>query len=138
MPSLSYKQRWYAFCGCFVTGGLMSMLSSLSLIKGDIPGFAVFYTLGNIIAIASTCFFWGPKKQLKKMFEKTRAIATTVYLCCIVATLIVACADLGMTDGARTGVCIFLVIFQFAALIWYCLSYFWGGRAAAKSIMGVK
>ncbi|MEE6520765.1 hypothetical protein FKM82_018709, partial [Ascaphus truei] len=42
--------------------------------------FAVFYTLGNIAALSSTCFLMGPVKQLKKMFEPTRLIATIVML----------------------------------------------------------
>uniref|UniRef100_A0A4W6G5Y6 Vesicle transport protein n=1 Tax=Lates calcarifer TaxID=8187 RepID=A0A4W6G5Y6_LATCA len=42
--------------------------------------FAIFYTLGNIAALASTCFLMGPLKQLKRMFEPTRLIATIVML----------------------------------------------------------
>ena len=138
MPSLSWNQRWYGFCGCFVLGGMMSLLSSFSLVKGDIKSFAIFYSLGNIIAISSTGFVWGPKKQCKKMFHKSRAIATVVYLVCIVATLIVACTNLGMTDGAKVGVCIVLIIIQFIALCWYCLSYIPYARTMAKNCMGIK
>ncbi|NWR48291.1 SFT2B protein, partial [Regulus satrapa] len=42
--------------------------------------FAVFYTLGNIASIGSTLFLMGPMKQLKRMFEPTRLIATVVML----------------------------------------------------------
>ncbi|NWY37107.1 SFT2B protein, partial [Sylvia atricapilla] len=42
--------------------------------------FAVFYTLGNIASIGSTMFLMGPMKQLKRMFEPTRLIATIVML----------------------------------------------------------
>ncbi|KAM6368393.1 vesicle transport protein SFT2A isoform 7-T10 [Alca torda] len=42
--------------------------------------FAVFYTLGNIAALASTCFLMGPLKQLKAMFEPKRLVATVVML----------------------------------------------------------
>ena len=138
MPSLSWNQRWYGFCGCFCIGALMSLLSSFSLVKGDVVSFAIFYTLGNCIAIASTGFVWGPKKQCKKMFHKSRAIATTVYLVCIVATLIVACAPLGMENGAKIGVCIFLIVVQFAALCWYCLSYIPYARTMVKNCVGIK
>ena len=138
MPSLSWNQRWYGFCGCFVLGGLMSLLSSFALVKGDITNFAVFYSLGNIIAISSTGFVWGPKKQCKKMFHKSRAIATVIYLVCIVATLIVACADLGMENGAKIAVCIVLIIIQFIALCWYCLSYIPYARTMVKNCLGIR
>jgi hypothetical protein len=138
LPALSYTQRWYGFVGCFCMGALMSILSSFALIKGDITSFAIFYSCGNIIALASTGFVWGPKKQLKKMFHKSRAIATTIYLVLLLATLIVACADLGMTDSARTGVCIVMIIIQFIALCWYCLSYIPYARTMVKNCLGIK
>ena len=56
MPSLSMTQRMYGFGGCFVLGGLMSLLSSFSLMHGDIPQFAMLYSLGNVIALLSTGF----------------------------------------------------------------------------------
>ncbi|EPY73839.1 hypothetical protein CB1_002523021 [Camelus ferus] len=42
--------------------------------------FAVFYTFGNIASIGSTVFLMGPMKQLKRMFEPTRLIATILVL----------------------------------------------------------
>ena len=138
MPSLSYTQRMYGFAGCFCLGALMSFLSSFSLIRGDIVQFAIFYSLGNCIAIASTGFVWGPKSQCKKMWHKSRAVATGIYLFCIVATLVVACADLGMEKGAQTGVCIALIVVQFIALCWYCLSYIPYARTMVKNCLGIK
>ncbi|XP_044143293.1 vesicle transport protein SFT2A isoform X3 [Bufo gargarizans] len=81
------RVKWFAIC--FVSGIVLSILGSALL---WIPGagiklFAVFYTLGNVAALASTCFLMGPLKQLKKMFEPTRLIATIVMLLCLVCTL---------------------------------------------------
>lgn len=45
-------------------------------------------SLGGVISLISTCFLTGPIKQLKKMFEPTRLIATIVYILMIVLTLI--------------------------------------------------
>ena len=112
IPSLSWTQRWYGFCSCFVIGSMISLLSSLSLAKGDIPSFAFLYTVGNVVSICSTGVVWGPKRQCKKMFHKTRAIATSMYLICIVATLIFATGDLGMKTPTKVGVCIFLIFLQ--------------------------
>ena len=135
IPSLSWTQRWYGFCSCFVIGSMISLLSSLSLAKGDIPSFAFLYTVGNVVSICSTGVVWGPKRQCKKMFHKTRAIATSMYLICIVATLIFATGDLGMKTPTKVGVCIFLIFLQFVALCWYCLSYIPYARQIAKQCL---
>ncbi|CAI5770407.1 transport SFT2A [Podarcis lilfordi] len=78
--SFSTRVKWFAIC--FASGIVCSILGTAML---WLPGagtklFAVFYTLGNIAALASTCFLMGPVKQLKKMFEPTRLIVTIVML----------------------------------------------------------
>ncbi|KAM7385764.1 hypothetical protein PAMP_001822 [Pampus punctatissimus] len=80
--TLSYSTRVKCFIICFAGGILCSILGSalLFLPHNGIKLFAVFYTLGNISALSSTCFLMGPVKQLKRMFEKTRVIATIVML----------------------------------------------------------
>ncbi|XP_062346207.1 vesicle transport protein SFT2A isoform X4 [Cinclus cinclus] len=77
--SFGTRVRWFAIC--FVAGIVCSFLGTalLWLPKG-IKLFAVFYTLGNIAALASTCFLMGPLKQLKAMFDPKRLIATIVML----------------------------------------------------------
>ncbi|NWX87957.1 SFT2A protein, partial [Nothoprocta ornata] len=77
--SFGTRVKWFGIC--FIAGIACSILGTalLWLPKG-IKLFAVFYTLGNIAALASTCFLMGPLKQLKKMFEPTRLIATIVML----------------------------------------------------------
>jgi hypothetical protein len=55
--------------------------------------FAIMYSLGNIIAISATCFLYGPYAQLKKMFEFTRIVATSVFLLMITITLFLAFYD---------------------------------------------
>ncbi|KAE8601920.1 hypothetical protein XENTR_v10013831 [Xenopus tropicalis] len=87
--SLSFGTRVKWFAICFVCGIACSILGTAFLF---IPAagkklFAVFYTLGNVAALASTCFLMGPVKQLKKMFAPTRLIATLVMLLCLICTL---------------------------------------------------
>jgi hypothetical protein len=132
IPSLTWTQRWYGFCSCFVIGSLISLLSSFSLVKGDIPSFALLYTIGNVISICSTGVVWGPKSQCKKMFHKTRVIATVLYLSCIMATIVVATGNFGLKAPVKVGICIFLIVLQFIALCWYCLSYIPYARQIAK------
>ncbi|XP_018408010.1 PREDICTED: vesicle transport protein SFT2A-like [Nanorana parkeri] len=79
--------------------------------------FAVFFTLGNVAALASTCFLMGPVKQLKKMFEPTRLIATVVMLLCLICTL---CA---VFWWQKKGLALLFCILQFLAMTWYSISY---------------
>ncbi|XP_009707865.1 PREDICTED: vesicle transport protein SFT2A-like [Cariama cristata] len=114
--SFGTRVRWFAIC--FVAGIVCSILGTalLWLPKG-IKLFAVFYTLGNIAALASTCFLMGPLKQLKAMFEPKRLIATVVMLLFLVLTL---CAVFWWN---KKGLAMLFCILQFLAMTWYSLSY---------------
>jgi len=68
----------------------------------------------------------GPIKQIKKMFESTRIIASIVFLICVVMTLVSAIAI------KIAGLVLLFVILQFLALIWYTLSYIPYARDAIK------
>ncbi|XP_051854969.1 vesicle transport protein SFT2B isoform X2 [Antechinus flavipes] len=81
-PSLSWGTRIKGFAACFAIGIVFSLMGTFLL---WVPGkglvlFAAFYTLGNIASLGSTIFLMGPMKQLKRMFEPTRLIATIVML----------------------------------------------------------
>uniref|UniRef100_A0A3B3CXD8 Vesicle transport protein n=1 Tax=Oryzias melastigma TaxID=30732 RepID=A0A3B3CXD8_ORYME len=104
--TLSYSTRVKWFVICFAGGILCSILgSALLFLPNGIKLFAVFYTIGNISALASTCFLMGPLKQLKRMFEKTRLIATIAML------------------WHKKGLAIVFCILQFLAMTWYSISY---------------
>lgn len=64
-----------------------------------------------------TFFLSGPLKQLKKMFEPTRLVATLVFLAMIVLTLV---AGLILRNPVLALICI---IAQYLAMAWYSLSY---------------
>uniref|UniRef100_A0A670HW42 Vesicle transport protein n=1 Tax=Podarcis muralis TaxID=64176 RepID=A0A670HW42_PODMU len=121
--SFSTRVKWFAIC--FASGIVCSILGTAML---WLPGsgtklFAVFYTLGNIAALASTCFLMGPVKQLKKMFEPTRLIVTIVMLLCFICTL---CA---VFWWGKKGLALLFCILQFLAMTWYSLSYIPYARA---------
>ncbi|XP_051504070.1 vesicle transport protein SFT2A isoform X2 [Myxocyprinus asiaticus] len=105
--SLSFSTRVKWFFICFAAGILCSILGTalLFLPKAGIKLFAVFYTLGNIAALSSTCFLMGPLKQLKRMFEPTRLIATILML------------------WNKRGLAIIFCILQFLSMTWYSISY---------------
>nr|XP_032646804.1 vesicle transport protein SFT2A isoform X6 [Chelonoidis abingdonii] len=114
--SFGTRVKWFAIC--FATGIVCSILGTAFLwLPSGLKLFAVFYTIGNIAALASTCFLMGPVKQLKKMFEPTRLIATIVMLLCLICTL---CA---VFWWGKKGLALLFCILQFLAMTWYSLSY---------------
>ncbi|XP_069641836.1 vesicle transport protein SFT2B isoform X2 [Haliaeetus albicilla] len=119
--SLGWGTRVKGFVACFAIGCLCSLLGSclLWVPKKGLILFAVFYTLGNIASIGSTLFLMGPMKQLKRMFEPTRLIATIVML------------------WRKEGLALLFCIFQFFALAWYSISFIPFARDAVKKCFSV-
>ncbi|KAG2204438.1 hypothetical protein INT47_005229 [Mucor saturninus] len=127
---LSKTQRLYAFCGCFVVGAVLSILSTLLLLTGNVAGFAILYSIGNIISMLSLTFIIGLKKQFKTMFAPVRFWATVIYLGLLITTLVVSIT-------LKTFVLsIVLVIVQFCALVWYSASYIPYGREMIRRFFG--
>jgi hypothetical protein len=135
--SLSRTQRFYGFGICFALGSLCSFLSAMFLpsVAVSPENFALTYSLGNLISMCSTAFLMGPAKQLRNMFQPVRAVATTVYILTLALTLIAA------LELQNPGLTLLMLVIQFAALCWYCLSYIPYGRevvtACFSSTVGV-
>ncbi|KAJ8941622.1 hypothetical protein NQ318_000328 [Aromia moschata] len=65
--TLSWSTRLKAFLACFILGILLSFLGSFALfLHRGMTVFAVFYTLGNVTSLLSTCFLMGPFNQFHK------------------------------------------------------------------------
>ncbi|XP_029378128.1 SFT2 domain containing 2b isoform X3 [Echeneis naucrates] len=117
--TLSFGTRMKGFVICFILGVLSSVLGTCML---WIPGFgltvfAVFYSVGNICALASTMFLVGPCQQLKTMWAKERALATVIMMLCLTLTL---CAAFWWKNN---GLALLFCVLQFLAFTWYGLSY---------------
>ncbi|XP_068950827.1 vesicle transport protein SFT2B [Petaurus breviceps papuanus] len=127
-PSLSWGTRIKGFAACFAIGIIFSVMGTLLLWvpRRGLVLFAAFYTLGNIASLGSTIFLMGPMKQLKRMFEPTRLIATIVMLLCLALTL---CAAFWWHNK---GLALIFCILQSLALTWYSLSYIPFARDAVK------
>lgn len=78
------------------------------------------------MALTSTCFLMGPVNQCKKMFAKTRIIATIVMFVALIMTLVAAFAL------KKRALAMLMVVIQFLAMTWYSLSYIPYARDAAK------
>ncbi|KAM4700480.1 vesicle transport protein SFT2B-like [Discoglossus pictus] len=126
--SLGWGTRIKGFIACFAFGVIFSILG-VGLLwvprKGTVL-FAVFYTLGNVASLCSTMFLMGPIKQLKRMFEATRLIATIVMLACFVLTL---CSAFWWKIK---GLALLFCLLQFLAMTWYSISYIPFARDAVK------
>ncbi|KAF8073233.1 ACX4 [Scenedesmus sp. PABB004] len=139
--TLTWKQRAIGFGITFGLGLLFSFLvrssgtarrsSLMFLWTLQMTKFAVLYSFGSVLSMGSTMFLVGPTKQCKNMVQPHRALATVVYLASIAATLAVA-----FTIGSAILV-IFLLIIQFMAMVWYCVTYIPAGMEAARDRLSV-
>lgn len=92
MFNLTMFQRISLFAMCFGTGVLLIGLSFtfLPIIVLVPHKFAASFTMGNVLAIASTWILVGPRAQIQNMFHPVRAVASSVYLFSLVFTLFAA------------------------------------------------
>ena len=82
-PSLSYQTRVIGFCACFIAGCVLTLLSFtnfVALINGNPVPFVCMYTLGNVLALASSMFLVSPKRQWNSMLDKKRRWTSLVYV----------------------------------------------------------
>ncbi|KAF4359115.1 hypothetical protein F8388_005224 [Cannabis sativa] len=94
--TLSTTQRFYGFAICLASGlacTLLSMLVFFNPIK-----FGIAFTLGNLLALGSTGFLIGPKRQVTMMLDPVRIYATAIYL----ASIIIALYSLSYIPFARS------------------------------------
>ncbi|CAI9108816.1 OLC1v1008510C1 [Oldenlandia corymbosa var. corymbosa] len=125
--TLSTKQRLYGFIICLVSGitcTLLSMLVFFNPIK-----FGITFSLGNLLALGSTAFLIGPKRQMTMMVDPVRIYATAIYLASIIISLFAALY-------VRNKLLTFLAIsLEFGALIWYSLSYIPFARSMVSKVL---
>jgi len=122
--TLTRTQRMYGFGICFTVGCLISLGSTFRLFNPT--SFALMYSLGNLVSFAATGFLVGPIAQCKMACDKSRAVATTIFLTSMIATLLTALLYKG---AGLAALCILLIIIQFSALVWYTASYIPMGQA---------
>uniref|UniRef100_A0AC34RPT8 Vesicle transport protein n=1 Tax=Panagrolaimus sp. JU765 TaxID=591449 RepID=A0AC34RPT8_9BILA len=128
--SLSWELRVTYFALCFALSMICSFLGSPLLFTGKFTGFGIMVSLGAVLSLISTCFLSGPKKQLRKMFEPTRLIATVVYLVFIILTFV---AGFVFKSGPLALICI---VGQYIAMAWYSISYIPYARETVIRICG--
>merc|ERR1719258_655909 len=93
--------------------------------------FATLYTLGNFAGVLGSFFLAGPAAQCRNMKKKDRALTSFVFLISMVLTFI----TVELNFRGRALAILLLVIVQWAALVWYTLSYIPYGRKIAKKVL---
>eukprot|EP00933_Yihiella_yeosuensis_P000847 TRINITY_DN101333_c0_g1_i1.p1 TRINITY_DN101333_c0_g1~~TRINITY_DN101333_c0_g1_i1.p1 ORF type:complete len:273 (+),score=35.60 TRINITY_DN101333_c0_g1_i1:42-821(+) len=138
-PSLTWKQRLICWGCCLALGMLLDLLSfgrGFGVLFGGEEGaerFATLYTIGNLTSLASTLFLAGPARQLRRMGDENRWVASMSFLGSMVLTLIVA---LETTHFPLRGLLLlFLIIVQWLALSWYVLTYIPFGRRMVRTAL---
>lgn len=129
--TMSWSTRIKGFIICFIIGITCSLLGTFFLfLPNGLTIFAVFYTLGNLLALGSTCFLMGPVNQCKRMCAPTRLIAAIIMFVCMALTL---CAAFWWHIAGLAIICCAL---QFLAMAWYTISYIPFARDAVKKCCG--
>mmetsp|Transcript_8470 Transcript_8470/g.15352 ORF Transcript_8470/g.15352 Transcript_8470/m.15352 type:complete len:184 (+) Transcript_8470:115-666(+) len=134
-PSLTYKHRVIGCASCMGVGYLISFGSFFrfgSLLMGNPVPFILNATIGSLVSLGGSFFLVGPKKQINKMFHERRRIATILYLGSLFLTLVVAFAFHNVPGQGP--LLILLMVCQYVAIGWYCLSYIPFAREMAQRL----
>ncbi|EPS66821.1 hypothetical protein M569_07955, partial [Genlisea aurea] len=125
--TLSTKQRLYGFAIC-LSAGITCTFLSLLLFLHPIK-FGITFSFGNLLALGSTAFLIGPKRQFAMMLDPVRIYATAIYISSIVIALFCA---VYVRNKLLT---LLAIVLEFGALIWYSLSYIPFARSMVSKIM---
>lgn len=134
LPQLSLRERILGCVTCMVCGYLMgfgSFIRLTQMLRGNPVPLVVRTTLGNVLTLCGTCFLTGPQQQARRMFHKSRKIASIMYLGGMGLTLFLLIMPPFRTRGFWL---VILLIGQYAAITWYCLSYIPFARDIMKSL----
>uniref|UniRef100_A0A7S2VC27 Vesicle transport protein n=1 Tax=Entomoneis paludosa TaxID=265537 RepID=A0A7S2VC27_9STRA len=133
---LSFRERMLGFGTCMIAGYMLSFGSFWrirDLIMGDPYPLVLHTTVGNILSFAGSFFLVGPKAQWNRLWDEKRKMASQVYL----TSLALIFAIIFIHPPGPEGLYLFLLlIVQYGALTWYCLSYIPFGQETVKSYVG--
>ncbi|KAG2659175.1 vesicle transport protein SFT2B-like isoform X1 [Panicum virgatum] len=125
--TLNTTQRLYGFAICLAAGLTCTFLSMIVFFNP--VKFGVTFTLGNLMALGSTAFLIGPKRQFDMMLDSVRIYATAIYIASIIIALFCA---LYVHSKLLT---LLAIILEFGALVWYSLSYIPFARSIVSKVM---
>ena len=133
-PNMSKPYRIVGFLICAVLGlffGLFSFGCLLSFSSEKAGSNGLWLTAGNLLCICSTLFLTSFTNQVKKMLEPARALNTIILLASMAATIVFAL----ITTGIGSILVYISIGVQYAAMVWYILSYIPHGQEFCAGCM---
>eukprot|EP00768_Dysnectes_brevis_P006034 gnl/Dysnectes_brevis/460_a512_6103.p1 GENE.gnl/Dysnectes_brevis/460_a512_6103~~gnl/Dysnectes_brevis/460_a512_6103.p1 ORF type:complete len:161 (-),score=40.12 gnl/Dysnectes_brevis/460_a512_6103:154-636(-) len=113
---LPVKWRYGLFAGCFIIGMIISGMGADS-VSTNMSKFIWCYFGGSLLALFSTIFIMGPKKQFIKMFDRKRRVASITFFATAILTIL-----FGLVFQSF-GFMFLPYIISYCALFWYAISF---------------
>jgi Got1/Sft2-like family len=133
LPEMTWKERMIGCCTCMIAGYLLSLGSFFrirDLLFGNPVPLVVNSTVGNLIALAGSCFLSGPTNQISRMWTPKRRTATMLYLGSVALTIVFLMVPVFKLKGF---ILLLLMLSQYVSITWYCLSYIPMGQEMVAS-----
>ena len=134
-PNMSKPYRIVGFLICAVLGLFFGLFSFSYLLPGTSSAKTgsngIWLTAGNLLCICSTLFLTSFTNQVNKMLEPARALNTIILLGSMAATIVFAL----ITTGIGSILVYISIGVQYAAMVWYILSYIPHGQEFCAGCM---
>lgn len=131
---MGYQQRYKVFLILLLVSAIFFALAffvGLPMIAVRPQKFAISFTCGSILFLASFGILKGPMEHLQSLITSDRIVFTTVYFASMAATLYFT-FSVGGVSGYVT--VLSASILQLVALLWYLISFLPGGTAGLSYV----
>jgi vacuolar-type H+-ATPase subunit I/STV1 len=129
MKDLTWTQRMQGFLVLLSMALFTTLMSWFALGMGNYWKYSALSSLGSILSMLSTIIVMGPSAQLAYMFDEYRFNASVLYIGSLFIAFFVAIIFHSVL------LCVLCGLLQYAALVWYSLSYVPYGRETLVNIV---
>ncbi|KPI89297.1 hypothetical protein ABL78_1630 [Leptomonas seymouri] len=126
---LTWTQRMQGFLILLSMALFSTLMSWFALGMANYWKYTVLSSLGSFLSMLSTIVLMGPSTQLAYMFDEYRFNASVLYIGSLFLSAFVAIIFQSVL------LCIVCSLLQYAALVWYSLSYVPYGRETLVNIL---
>ncbi|KPA79386.1 hypothetical protein ABB37_05238 [Leptomonas pyrrhocoris] len=126
---LTWTQRMQGFLVLLSMALFTTLMSWFALGMASYWKYSLLSSLGSLLSMLSTIILMGPSTQLAYMFDEYRFNATVMYVGSLLLAFFVAIIFQSVL------LCVLCGLLQYAALVWYSLSYVPYGRETLVSIV---
>lgn len=126
---LTWTQRVQGFFVLLSMALFTTLMSWFALGMANYWKYTALSTLGSFLSMLSTIILMGPSAQLAYMFDEYRFNASVMYIGSLFVSFFVAIIFRSVL------LCVLCGLLQYAALVWYSLSYVPYGRETLVNII---